>query len=277
MKQEESERLLALSLDEKINQSKNVIKEATAKFGRDNRDNMAVAWTGGKDSTTMLWLYREVSNELSIQLPRCILIDEGDVFDEIVEFVERVKKVWELDVAVLKNVDVLKQVKKLGDIVRVKDLNDRNKQELKLIDFNQHEFPFEPESYVGNHLMKTVPLKTYIEENGIRAVLTAIRWDEQEARKQDDYYTQRKDPEHTRVQPILHFKERDIWNAIHKYNIPYCKLYGVGYRSLGARCSNQKSSNIPAWQQDLENTPERSGRGQDKEKIMAQLRELGYM
>jgi phosphoadenosine phosphosulfate reductase len=38
-----------------------------------------------------------------------------------------------------------------------------------------------------------------------------------------------------------------------------------------------KTSDIPAWEQDLENTPERAGRGQEKEEIMAQLRPLGYM
>jgi phosphoadenosine phosphosulfate reductase len=38
-----------------------------------------------------------------------------------------------------------------------------------------------------------------------------------------------------------------------------------------------KNSDIPAWEQDLENTPERAGRGKDKEAIMEQLRSLGYM
>jgi len=34
---------------------------------------------------------------------------------------------------------------------------------------------------------------------------------------------------------------------------------------------------VPAWQQDLENTIERGGRRQDKEKAMDRLRKLGYM
>lgn len=274
MTHEERERLTVLGLEEKISHSKNVIKEAIVRFGR---DKLVVAWTGGKDSTTMLWLYREVSNELSIELPRCIFIDEGDIFDEIMEHVKRVQNEWAVDITILRNEDVLRQVKKLGDVIKVKDLNDRNRKELKFIDFKEDHFPFEPESYVGNHLMKTVPLKTFIEEKGIKAVSTAIRWDEQEARKKEDYFSPRQNPEHTRVQPMLHFKERDIWDAIHKYKIPYCKLYEVGYRSLGARSSTHKSSDIPAWQQDLENTSERGDRGQDKEKIMAQLRDLGYM
>lgn len=125
--------------------------------------------------------------------------------------------------------------------------------------------------------MKTVPMKVFIEENNVKAVSTAIRWDEQEARRDEVFFSERENPPHIRVQPILHFKERDIWETIHKFKIPYCMLYEIGYRSLGARCSTYKNSDIPAWKQDLENTPERVGRGQDKEKVMAQLRMLGYM
>lgn len=274
MTQEERDRLINLSLEEKINHSKNIIREAIERFGR---DRLAIAWTGGKDSTTMLWLYREVSNELSILLPHCIFIDEGDVFDEIMEHVERVQNEWRAHVTILRNEDVLRQVKKLGDIVKLKDLNNRNRQELKFIDFNEEHFPFEPESYVGNHLMKTVPMKMFIEENGIQAVSTAIRWDEQEARKEENYFSPRQNPAHMRVQPILHFRERDIWDNIHKNKIPFCKLYYQGYRSLGAKSSTKKFSDIPAWEQDLENTTERGGRGQDKEAVMEKLRDLGYM
>ena len=34
---------------------------------------------------------------------------------------------------------------------------------------------------------------------------------------------------------------------------------------------------VSSWEQDLENTPERAGRRQDKEKAMERLRKLGYM
>lgn len=62
-----------------------------------------------------------------------------------------------------------------------------------------------------------------------------------------------------------------------KYKIPYCILYSQGYHSLGAKNTTYKNSDIPAWQQDLEHTTERSGRGQDKELVMEKLRDLGYM
>jgi phosphoadenosine phosphosulfate reductase len=116
-----------------------------------------------------------------------------------------------------------------------------------------------------------------MEEKNIKALSTAIRWDEQEARIKETYFSERNDPKHTRIHPILHFKERDIWDNIHQQKMPFCSLYYQGYRSLGAKGSTTKLFDIPAWEQDLENTPERAGRGQDKEQIMEQLRSLGYM
>lgn len=274
MKKEEKDNLLALNIEGKIEYSKNILKEAIKRFGP---ENFAVAWTGGKDSTTLIWLLKDVCSQLSIPMPNCMFIDEGDVFGEISDIVQRLKKEWNLNVTIVKNTDIASKAKELGDIIYINNLNQRNKQELVNINFTEDSFPFEPESYVGNHLMKTVPMKMFIEENGIKALATAIRWDEQDARKEETYFSERSNPNHTRVHPILHFRERDIWETIHKYKIPYCKLYEFGYRSLGAKCSTHKNSDIPAWQQDMENTPERVGRGQDKEKIMSQLRTLGYM
>lgn len=263
-----------MGLEEKVDHSKKVIREALDRFGP---DRLAIAWTGGKDSTTLLWLFRNVCRELSLPLPKCMFIDEGDVFDEIWEVVNRLKAEWNVNVIVNKNTDVASKAARLGDIITAGDLNERNRRELTAITFTDREFPFEPESYVGNHLMKTVPMKLFIEQFEVRALATAIRWDEQDARVKETYFSPRTNPEHLRVHPILHFTERDIWNNIKKQGIPFCSLYHQGYRSLGARCSTKKFSTVPAWEQDLENTTERGGRGQDKEAIMGQLRELGYM
>ncbi len=202
MKMDEKAVINSAGLEEKIKLSTEIIKEGFERFGD---ENIAVAWTGGKDSTTLLWLFRNVCNELSIPMPKCMFIDEGDVFDEIIEIVERLKNEWGLNVVICKNSDVISKTKKLGDIVKVKDLNERNKHELKNINFEEDEFPFEPESYVGNHLMKTVPMKMFIENNSIKALATAIRWDEQEARIAESYFSPRNNPEHTRIHAILSY------------------------------------------------------------------------
>jgi phosphoadenosine phosphosulfate reductase len=272
--QDEMEKLMSLNLEEKIAHSKKVIKEAIQEYGV---ENLAVAWTGGKDSTTMVWLFREACKELGVQMPKCMFIDEGYVFDEIWDIFNQLKKEWNLDVRIAKNTAVSDKAEKVGDMVNVSDLNERNKTEIEILEFGDEAFPFEPESFVGNHLMKTVAMNVFMEENEVKALATAIRWDEQQARIEEDFVSPRKVPPHMRVQPILLFKERDIWDFMFKYKIPFCVLYKEGYRSLGAKGSTTKMSDIPAWEQDLENTYERAGRGQGKEEIMSKLRDLGYM
>ena len=271
---DEKEGLLKLHIDQKTEKSKSVIKNAIEKFGV---EKIAIAITGGKDSTTNLWLFRQACSEMGIKVPICMFIDEGDVFDEIKEFINHIQKLWSLEIAYLKNEDISSKSTGIGDMIKVSSLKESNQAALKEMGFADPEFPFIPDSTVCNHLMKTMPMREFILKNDITAISTAIRWDEQEARKEEEYFSLRTNPEHTRVHPILHFRERDIWIAIFKYDIPFNKLYKFGYRSLGARCATGKVSDIPAWMQDLENTPERVGRGQDKEQIMEQLRALGYM
>jgi phosphoadenosine phosphosulfate reductase len=129
--------------------------------------------------------------------------------------------------------------------------------------------------------MKTVPFNMFIEENHIKAVVQGLRWDEHSSRSNDEYFLYREpselSPGHWRINPILHFTERDIWNVNRNYDVPYNSLYEHGYRSLGARSTSKKFCDAPAWEQDLENTGERYGRRQDKEAAMEKLRGLGYM
>lgn len=260
--------------------SKEIIRQA---FERFKLEELAITWTGGKDSTLTLWIIRQVCLEKGISIPKTMIIGEGDEFEEIEEFVERVKNEWTVPLEVCRNEDVLKAANyTLNALVKVRDLNERNRAELKRIGFDGDEFPFEAESYVGNHLMKTVVFNEFIERNGIKGIFQGLRWDEHPARFNDEYFELKEGgelvPEHTRIRPILHFTEKDLWDTYAAFRIPYCVLYERGYRSLGARTTSRISvEGVPAWKQDLENTEERVGRHQDKEKAMERLRKLGYM
>jgi phosphoadenosine phosphosulfate reductase len=265
---------ISQELRNKIAHSMQLIEESLKRFAK---DEIYIAWTGGKDSTILLWLYRKTCQRLGRPLTKALFIDEGSVFEEVLNVVERVKARWDVDLTVVKNTDVMEKAERLGDIIMVSDLNQKNRKEIERIGFQDESFPFYPESFVGNHLMKTVALTDFINSKKVKAISTAIRWDEQNARSKERYYSPRSNPDHIRIHPILHFKERDIWDTIHAYGIPYCTLYAEGYRSLGAKGSTVKNDNIPAWEQSLEDTKERVGRGQDKEKIMEKLRDLGYM
>lgn len=260
--------------------SKSIIKQAFHKF---KPEELGTTWTGGKDSTLTLWIIRQVCLEEGTPLPKTMIIGEGDEFEEIETFVNRVKEEWDVPLEVCRNEDVLKAANfKLNALVRVKELNERNQAELKRIGFDGEEFPFEAESYVGNHLMKTVVFNEFLERNHIKGIFQGLRWDEHPARFNDDYFEYKQAeylvPEHTRIRPILHFTEKDLWDTYAAFAIPYCSLYEKGYRSLGAKTTSLISlEGVPAWKQDLENTEERAGRRQDKEKAMERMRKLGYM
>ena len=266
-------------LRKKIDDSKKVIREA---FERFVISDLAVAWTGGKDSTFVLWLMREVCQEDKLSIPRCFNIDEGDMFDEVRAFIDEVGSKWGVEMGIIHNSDVSRAAGgELGATVRVGDLNERNRREIARLGYGEPEFPYEPESFVGNHLMKTVVLNEYLERYGVKGFFEGIRWDEQSSRANEIYFSPREateySPEHMRICPILHFTEREVWEAHFAYGIPMCSLYAQGYRSLGARVTTTKASDVPAWEQDLENTEERGGRRQDKEHLMERLRKLGYM
>lgn len=264
----------------KIAKSKEIFRQA---FDRFEPEQMRLIWSGGKDSTLTLWICKQFCEENNLALPKAFTIDEGDAFEEIDEFLHKYSRQWNAELDWGRNEDVLKAAgHKLNAEVKVADLNERNQAEIKRIGFDLDRFPFEAESYVGNHLMKTVVFNTYLEENNVKAVFQGLRWDEQSARKKDEYAddVSASDlvPAHTRFRPILHFEERDIWDTTLHFKIPYCPLYEKGYRSLGAKTtSNIAAEGVPAWEQDLENTVERAGRRQDKEAQMDRLRKLGYM
>ncbi|MFC1940043.1 phosphoadenosine phosphosulfate reductase family protein [Chloroflexota bacterium] len=265
---------------EAVEKSKEVIRDTFKQF---KVDDLAITWTGGKDSTLTLWIIRQVCQEDSIRLPKVMTIDEYDSFEEIHDFLNKYSKEWNLDLEWCRNDDVIRAAGgKLNIIVRVKTLNERNQAELKRIGFEEETFPFEAESFTGNHLMKTVMFNMFIERHNVKGIFQGLRRDEQTARVQDDYFEKKEAahlvPEHIRIKPILHFTERLLWNTYQVFKIPYCALYEQGYRSLGAKTTSAIAKpGVPAWEQDLEHTTERAGRRQDKEQMMERLRKLGYM
>ncbi|MCA1944037.1 MAG: phosphoadenosine phosphosulfate reductase family protein [Desulfovibrio sp.] len=263
----------ALSLAEKCSLAKQYILEALANAP----SRVALGWTGGKDSTVLLWLTREVCHEANLPMPQCVYIDDGDVFPEIDFFVRSTTSAWGLDVAIIRNEDLLFRQPRIGEAIDVTALSSTNQLQLQAIGYHDSVFYFEPESFAGSHLTKTVPLLQYLSQHFISHFLVGIRWDEQEQRLGEEFNSLRDNPPHTRVHPILHFRERDIWDLIHGERLPFCELYRQGYRSLGARSTTRPLAAVPAWEQDLEHTSERQGRGQDKEAVMEQLRSLGYM
>ncbi|WP_256298592.1 phosphoadenosine phosphosulfate reductase family protein [Haloarchaeobius salinus] len=288
--------------------------EVTQK-GLEQYENPAVMWTGGKDSTLTLYFVKEVAEKHGYDLPTTVFIDHFQHFDELMQFVERWADEWDLEVVYARNTDVGDYVDENGltpgDDIPVDALSEHNQHHIRnILEYEEDTFPFLLDTYVGNHLLKTVALNDTLESENIDGIISGIRWDEQEARADETFFSPRHDPDiyppHDRIQPILQFAEADVWDAFWHFvvpetvegypdegyvpqdyddlpngltheDIPVSPKYFEGFRSLGSEVSTEKAEQEPAWLQDLENTTERAGRAQDKEDLMERLRDLGYM
>lgn len=219
------------SLGWKIKESRRVIKAAYDKWGPD----VGLAFTGGKDSTILLHLIKSVTKKT----PSLMFIDHKLHFKETYEFVEKLKKDWNLNIYFeaepksLKNVEIEKNVAKKRELSRI--------------------FKIETINYA-------------VKKHKWKALFVGIRWDEHPARATETFFSKRK--KHFRVHPILHFTEEDIWDYTKKFKVPYNPLYDDGYRSLDEEPFTKKVMDPKA--------SERAGREKDKEKIMERLRALGY-
>jgi sulfate adenylyltransferase subunit 2 len=262
-------------ISELENQSIYVIREAHYHFGK-----LAMLWSIGKDSTTLLWLCRKA---FFGRLPFPVLhIDTSYKFREIYDFRDHYAKEWGLDLLVARNEQALA---------------DGISHDSKLACCNE---------------LKTNALKQAIAKYGFDGLLLGIRRDEHGIRAKERYFSPRNEqfqwnyedqpPElwdqyksqadqdtHIRIHPLLHWTEKDIWAYVKRENMPFVELYrshgGKRYRSIGCECCCapvvSDAATVDEIVAELETTRsgEREGRAQDKEdaNTMQKLRALGYM
>ncbi|MBI2031236.1 MAG: phosphoadenosine phosphosulfate reductase family protein [Candidatus Levybacteria bacterium] len=232
-KNKKMKKKLITSLSKKIAKSREKLNEAFKAHG----EQMAIFWTGGKDSTVLLHLIREMFGAKA-KFP-VLFLDTGLDFEEVYNFIERTNRMWNL------NLITIKPSKKLA--------SEYKKQKTKR------------DRVTFASMMKIILLKQAVKEHKLPALVIGIRWDEHKERIDEKYFSKRED--HIRIHPLLHWTEEDIWEYIHSKNVPYISLYDLGYRSLG-----EKEFTKPA----KSGGDERSGRAKDREVIMKRLRALGY-
>lgn len=258
-------------------EAKDRIAAIVAEDAFDQFERPVVMWTGGKDSTLTLWHVRAACEARGVACPPILFIDHGMHFDETWQLLEQVVASWNLRSIIVRNEDILSRQPAPGAIIRLKDLSSENQEEAARTGSREKTFPYALGNLLANHLLKTVPMNHAIVEHGFDAVMTGIRWDEDEARARERFVSPRADPPHVRVHPILHFSEREVWAETIRLGLPRHPLYERGFRSFDGKYDSRRVGDLPAWQQDFDGTPERLGRAQDKEQIMERLRELGYM
>ena len=213
--------------------------ELARKRGR----RIAVAWTGGKDSTLVLHLWKrflERQGEDAVRL-FALNLDTGFKFPEIIAFRDRMAREWGVDLVVARP------------------------------DVDLENYPVARDVAACCAELKIRPLHKAILEYGIGALLTGVRADEHPSREAREWLEKRKEPLHCLVNPILEFTEMDVWAYVAENGLPYCPLYDQGYRSLGCVCCTE-----PASGSGRDGQGERAGRNRDKEQALARLHDLGY-
>ena len=258
------------------NQSIYVFREAFRKF-----KDLAMLWSVGKDSTTMLWLARKAFFG-RVPFP-LVHIDTSYKHPEMIEYRDRMAAEWGVELVTGRNEAAL------------------------AAGMNHTKGRFECCT-----ALKTNALQQLLDRRGYKGIFLGIRRDEEGSRAKERVFSPRdrnfewkyKDqpPElwdqfntsfgadtHVRIHPLLSWTELDIWEYILREGVPICGLYfargGKRYRSLGCvPCNNtieSASETIADIIEELRRTktPERAGRAQDQESsyTMQKLRALGYM
>jgi phosphoadenosine phosphosulfate reductase len=162
----------------------------------------AVGWTGGKDSTVVLALWREVLREHAAAAPvRALNLDTGCKFPEVLAFRDRLAGEWGIELHIVRP-DV--------DLVR-------------------YPLAVDPVQCCGD--LKIRPLNEAVARLKIPALLTGVRADENPDRADRPWLEDHGD--HVRGLPILEWTELDVWTFMVREAVPWCSLYDQGYRSLG--------------------------------------------
>jgi sulfate adenylyltransferase subunit 2 len=263
-------------LDELESKSIYIIREAYSQYR-----HIAMLWSIGKDSTTLLWMIRKAFYD---QIPFPVMhLDTSFKFKEIYEFRDSKAKEWRLRLLIERNEAALADGMSPSKS-KLNCCNELKTDALKMA--------------IEKHKFKALLLGIRRDEHGIRAKERYFsprdqdfKWDykNQPPELWDQYRSKQEEDDHVRVHPLLHWTELDIWEYVQRENIPIVDLYfaknGKRFRSIGCEtcCApiDSEADTIDKVVEELRTTTtaERSGRAQDKESayVMQKLRSLGYM
>lgn len=99
-------------------------------------------------------------------------------------------------------------------------------------------------------ILKVEPVKQAIEEMHVKCWVTGLRCTEGRTRT-DFKEIEERDKGLIKLNPILIWKEREVWQYLALYGVPVNPLYGEGYRSLGCapctKITNDENERAGRW------------------------------
>lgn len=193
--------------------------------------NSYALFTGGNDSLIMLHLIKTIQMG-KITLP-VLHIDTTVEFPEVYQFIEKMRRLWGFLLVTERNENALRTIR----IAEDRQLCCRQ--------------------------LKMEALRKAIDKYKIDGLFLAKRSD---GKKQDPFFLV-----HEKVNittPIQNFLEKDIWNYIKKYNLPFCSFYDNKYYEITC---------LPCTQAYVEKKSDKRNDKSEDYEIAKRLKELGYL
>jgi sulfate adenylyltransferase subunit 2 len=230
-------------LDELENEAMQAIVDAHSHY-----KDLALLWSGGKDSTTLLWL---ASKTFDGRIPfPVIYLETGHDFEEALTYRDEKAREWLLNLKVAKNM-------RAENADPEKDKADCCRQ------------------------LKVEALREAAALNKLDGALTGARTGD------DGPFSAGEELDFIKLaHPLAGWSELDVWKYIYREEIPVLELYfsSHGKRYVGVSCKScvkqveSKAGNVEELIEELEAMQgEDGGGGEDDEIVVARLKSLGYM
>ena len=244
---QEMYRLQALPLDEKIAIAQKSIREFVEHFGV---DGIYISFSGGKDSTVLIHLCRQLYPDLV-----GLYSDTGLEFPEIRDFVQTFDNIT----IVTPKMHHREMLKKCGYPVVSKEqaewiyrirsgtssgaiqkafygLNlDGTPTRFKLSE--QWKYLLNAPFNIGSGCckeMKLKPIAEYVKKTGRVPIMgTTASESALRAQKFLQYGFYNLEGKKAQCTPMSIWTDDDVWEYIHRFNLPYCKIYDMGYDRTG--------------------------------------------
>jgi 3'-phosphoadenosine 5'-phosphosulfate sulfotransferase (PAPS reductase)/FAD synthetase len=192
------------TIAEKEKKAADVVMSAVSRYGA---EKVGVGWSGGKDSAALVHLIRQACGGV---IPfRVVSLLTGEDPPEEHRFIEGLSREWGFDLL----------TPDAGPSAEV---------------------PKGHDSHLNPSL--DVLFRTAVQRLHLKAVITGRRGDRPEPEPPSVFFYHEDNPRHVRVQPMVHFREVDVWQYIKRHDVPLCEIIHGGDRDPLFEVSNAGGS-----------------------------------